>query len=106
MVDETLTRMPTIGRRSSAHAAGRGYVMSSTDVFMSLAAASTLGRTKLALFLPIVVAIAGVAFIVLGGMPARTSSADVAATAGVDPIVTGSIMTPDERRQALIMLDR
>jgi len=80
--------------------------MSSTDVFMSLAAASTLGRAKLAPFLPMAVALAGVAFILVGGINSPAPSGETAATASVDPIVTGSVMAADDRRQALIMLDR
>ena len=79
--------------------------MTSTDILLPDAAAR-VSRTKLAAVLPISVALVGVAFILLGGVNARSSSTEVAATSGVDPIVTGSIMTPDDRRQALEMLDR
>ena len=79
--------------------------MSSTDILVPTAAAG-VSRTKLAAVLPILVALGGVAFILLGGVNARGSSAETAATAVIDPIITGSIMTPDDRRQALEMLDR
>jgi hypothetical protein len=79
--------------------------MTSTDILLPDAAAR-VSRTKLAAVLPLSVALIGVAFILLGGVNARSSSAEVAATAGIDPIITGSIMTPDDRRQALMMLDR
>ena len=80
--------------------------MSSTDILLPEATATRLSRTKLAAVLPLSLALAGVAFILLGGVNARGSSAEVAATAGLDPTVTGSIMSPDDRRQALMMLDR
>lgn len=79
--------------------------MTSTDILLHDAAAR-VSRTKLAAVLPITVALVGVAFILLGGVNARSSSAEVAATSGIDPIVTGSIMSPDDRHQALIMLDK
>jgi hypothetical protein len=80
--------------------------MSSTDILLPESAASDISRTKLAPFLPIALALAGVAFILVGGVSVRGSSSEVAATAGIDPIITGSIMSPDDRRQALEMLDR
>ena len=80
--------------------------MSSIDILLPEAAAARVNRTRLAALVPMALALAGVALILLGGVNARTSSAEVAATSGIDPIVTGSIMTPDDRRQALMMLDR
>jgi hypothetical protein len=80
--------------------------MSSIDVLLPEAMAASVGRTKLAAFLPMALAVVGVFLVLLGGVNARTPSAEVAASPGVDPIVTGSIMTPDDRRQALEMLDR
>jgi hypothetical protein len=79
--------------------------MTSTDILLPEASAG-ISRTKLAALLPITVALAGVAFILLGGISARGTSAEVAARADIDPIITGSIMSPDDRRQALMMLDR
>jgi hypothetical protein len=80
--------------------------MTSTDILLPEAAVARVSRTKLAAFLPITLAVAGVAFVLLGGVNARSPSTELAASAGVDPVVTGSIMTPDDRRQALMMLDR
>lgn len=80
--------------------------MSSIDILLPEAAAARVSRTKLVAILPISLALVGVAFIMMGGVNARSSSVEVAAAAGIDPIVTGSIMSPDDRRQALIMLDR
>jgi len=80
--------------------------MSSIDILLPEAPAARINRTRLAAALPMTLALAGVAFILLGGVNARQPSAEVAATTGIDPIVTGSIMTPDDRRQALMMLDR
>ena len=80
--------------------------MSSIDILLPEAAAARINRTRLAAVLPMTLALAGVALILLGGVNARQPSAEVAAATGVDPIVTGSIMTPDDRRQALMMLDR
>jgi hypothetical protein len=79
--------------------------MTSTDILLPEASAG-VSRTKLAAILPITVAAVGVAFILLGGVNARGTSAEVAARADIDPIITGSIMSPDERRQALMMLDK
>ena len=80
--------------------------MTSIDILLPEAAAARVSRTKLAAVYPMVLALAGVAFILVGGVNARGSSDEVAVTAGTDPILTGSIMTPDDRRQALMMLDR
>jgi hypothetical protein len=46
-------------------------------------------RSRLAAFVPIAVAIVGVAAVLIGGVSARHG--DMAARQGVDPVVTGSV---------------
>lgn len=77
-----------------------------SDILLPRAAwGEGIGRTKLAAFVPITIALIGVAAILAGGITVRT--VDSAATVvEVDPVTTGSIMTPEERRRALEMLDR
>ena len=66
---------------------------------------STAARSRLIAFVPIALALIGVGVILFGGISARTG--DIAATSAteIDPVVTGSIPTPDDRRRALQMLD-
>lgn len=80
--------------------------MSSIDILLPEATSARISRTKFAAVLPMAVALAGVALILLGGVNARQPAAEVAASVSVDPMVTGSIVTPDDRREALMMLDR
>jgi len=80
--------------------------MTSTDILLPEAGAAGVSRTRVAAFLPITLAVAGVAIILMGGVSARGPATETAARADIDPIITGAIMTPDDRRQALIMLDR
>jgi hypothetical protein len=62
--------------------------------------------SRLVAFVPIVVALLGVGAILLGGISVGSVSADHAAVTEIDPVTTGSIMTPEARRDALRMLDR
>jgi hypothetical protein len=64
-------------------------------------AEARLRPAKLAAFVPIVVALAGVAAILLGGLTVRGA-------AGTDPVITGSVQpTPQQdMRHVLEMLDR
>jgi hypothetical protein len=64
-------------------------------------AEARLRPAKLAAFVPIVVALVGVAAILLGGLTVR-------GTAGTDPVITGSVQpTPQQdMRHVLEMLDR
>jgi hypothetical protein len=76
-----------------------------SDILLPRAAwGEGIGRTRLAAFVPITVALIGVAAILSGGITAR--SIDAATVVEVDPVTTGSVMTADQRRRALEMLDR
>ncbi len=67
-------------------------------------------RLRPAVFVPIAIALIGVATILLGGLTARGPA--ISTADGVDPIVTGSIpasfsaMSATDQRHALEMLDR
>ncbi len=70
-------------------------------------------RLKPALFLPIAIALAGVAMVLLGGLPARDPATAISRADAIDPIVTGSVqpasfaaMSDADKRHALDMLDR
>ncbi len=72
-----------------------------------------LARPKPAVFVPIAIALIGVAAILLGILPARDPATAISKAEQIDPIVTGSIqassfsdMSPAEQRHALEMLDR
>jgi len=108
MVDQTFPQMPLISDVRGARPAAREALlaMTSTDILLPEASAAGVSRARVAVFLPIALAVAGVAIILMGGVSARGPATETAATSGIDPIITGSIMTPDDRRQALIMLDR
>jgi hypothetical protein len=67
---------------------------------------STAARSRLVAFVPIAIALIGIGVILFGGVSARTGDMAKASVTGVDPVVTGSILTPDDRRRALQMLDR
>ncbi|HVY19395.1 MAG TPA: hypothetical protein VHA70_04850 [Bauldia sp.] len=66
--------------------------------------ASSVSRSKLAAFVPLTLALIGVAAVLVGGVSARHDN-EVAARA-IDPVTTGSILSPDDQRRALEMLDR
>jgi heptaprenylglyceryl phosphate synthase len=77
------------------------------DILLPRAAWSAQnGRARIAAFVPITLALAGVAAILLGGLSVRGPETAVASVTGVDPIVTGSIVSDEQRRHALEMLDR
>lgn len=80
--------------------------MPTHDIILPPAAAAPgASRSKLAAFVPITLALFGVAAVLLGGVSARHGEADVASARQIDPIVTGSI-APDDERRAMEMLDR
>ena len=80
--------------------------MSSTDILLPQARASSgIARSKLTAFVPITMALLGVGAILVGGISAHGVAAQNTASAGIDPIVTGSVMTPADQRRALEMLD-
>ena len=65
-------------------------------------------RPKAAVFVPIVLALAGVAAILLGGLPAHDPAMGISKAEQIDPVVTGSVqpISDADRRHALEMLDR
>lgn len=81
-----------------------------SDILLPRAAWSTpKGRSRAAAFVPITLALVGVAAILFGGVSARIDTgghAHAAAVTDVDPVITGSIRAPEDRRRALQMLDR
>jgi hypothetical protein len=76
-----------------------------SDILLPRSAWGTaITRSRLAAFVPIAVALIGIAVILFGGISAGTDTASTSITE-VDPIMTGSVATPDDRR-AMEMLDR
>jgi len=70
-------------------------------------------RLKPAVFLPIAIALIGVAAILFGGLQVRSPAPAISQAGGIDPVVTGSIepvafdrMSPADQRHVLEMLDR
>ena len=70
-------------------------------------------RMKPAVFVPIALALAGVATILLGGLTARDPAMSTSRAEQIDPVVTGSVqpasfaaMSAADQRHALEMLDR
>jgi hypothetical protein len=79
--------------------------MSLTDILLPEAATdSGLSRSKLTAFVPITLALIGVAAILLGGVTTHETNGENAAI-GVDPIVTGAIAATADQRRPLEMLD-
>jgi len=77
-----------------------------SDILLPRAAwGEGIGRTRMAAFVPITVALIGIAAILSGGITVRGTQATAEVNA-IDPVTTGSVMTPSERRRALEMLDR
>jgi hypothetical protein len=65
-----------------------------------------VNRSLLVAFVPITVALLGVALILFGGVSAHEADVSSAAAAtSIDPMTTGSVATPDDQRRALEMLD-
>ena len=80
--------------------------MTSHDIILPPAAGATaISRSKLAAFVPITLALFGVAAILFGGISARNDGA-VASISVIDPVTTGSVQSPDTRLRAMEMLDR
>jgi hypothetical protein len=65
-------------------------------------------RLKPAVFVPIAIALIGVAGILLGALPVRDPVMAISKAEQVDPLVTGAVqLTSDtDRRRVLEMLDR
>jgi hypothetical protein len=80
--------------------------MTSHDIILPPAAVDgDIAQSKVAAFVPITLAVLGVVAILLGGVSARQESAAVSVQP-VDPVTTGSILSPDAQRRAMEMLDR
>ena len=78
-----------------------------SDILLPRDAWSTaINRSRIVAFVPIAVALIGVAGILLGSISVGPGVADQATINELDPVTTGSIMTPEARRDALRMLDR
>ncbi len=76
-----------------------------SDILLPRAAwGSTTDRSRMIAFVPIMVALLGVAGILLGGISVQTINAHNAAFADIDPVATGSIASGGSL--ALPMLDR
>jgi hypothetical protein len=78
------------------------------DLTLPLVAESTGSdsrRTPIAAFVPIAVALIGLALIMFGGATARDPASAIGAAKQVDPIATGAIPERD-RAYDLMMLDR
>jgi hypothetical protein len=79
--------------------------MSSHDIILPPAALpADVAQSKFAAFVPIALALVGVAAIILGGVSARTDGA-VASVSPVDTVVTGSIAAPADL-SVMELLDR
>jgi hypothetical protein len=79
--------------------------MASHDIILPPGSvAPSISKSKLTAFVPITLALLGVGVVLAGGVNARHQN-DVALRA-VDPVTTGSIMSAEDQRRALEMLDR
>ena len=65
-----------------------------------------IGGSRLIAFVPILVALLGVAAILLGGISARDPRTNISSVSTTDPMTTGSIALSADQRRALEMLDR
>ena len=80
--------------------------MTSHDIILPPAAGATgISRSKVAAFVPITLALFGIGAILFGGISARNDGV-VASVSVIDPVTTGSILTPEARLRAMEMLDR
>jgi len=79
--------------------------MSAQEIILPPAATAGISRTRMAAFVPLALALVGVAAVLFGGVSARTTSV-AAAGAGIDPMVTGSVVSADDQARAMKMLDR
>ncbi|HVZ13890.1 MAG TPA: hypothetical protein VG894_05470 [Bauldia sp.] len=80
--------------------------MSAQEIILPPAASAGISRTRVAAFVPLALALVGVAAIMLGGVSSRGTTNVAASAPGVDPVVTGSIVSADEQQRAMKMLDR
>jgi hypothetical protein len=97
--------VPTIPAADESRGDGASGMASQDIILPPTAGAGGVSRSKFAAFVPIALAVAGVGAILMGGVSARTGDA-TASLRPIDPITTGSIQTPEDRRRALEMLDR
>jgi hypothetical protein len=79
--------------------------MAANDILVSVAGPPARTRVRIAAFVPIVVAMFGVAAVLLGGIRAPTAPSRITAAEGVDPVITGSISSGDQAEDVLRHLD-
>ncbi len=80
--------------------------MSAHEIILPPAVGAGISRTRMAAFIPLALALVGVAAVLVGGVSARGTGNVTASAGAVDPIVTGSIVSPDEQQRAMKTLDR
>lgn len=82
--------------------------MASNDILLPAAEEIAQGgkRNLIVALVPITVAFLGVGLVIFGGVSAKGPAAATAALSTIDPMTTGSIGAPDDRRRALELLDR
>ena len=79
-------------------------VMTSNDILLPSATPGP-GHSKIVAFVPIALALLGVAVVLLGGVSARTADTNTASVSAIDPMTTGAIVSPEARQRALQTLD-
>jgi hypothetical protein len=79
--------------------------MSAREIILPPAATASISRTRIAALVPLTLALAGVAAILLGSGSRGITTVAASATA-VDPVITGSIVSVDAQQRAMKMLDR
>jgi hypothetical protein len=80
--------------------------MSASDIGLASAPAASVGRMRVAVVVPLALAFIGLA--VVAGIGAGRQGAMLASgtPVGVDPVVTGSVVSADEQARAMRTLDR
>jgi hypothetical protein len=79
--------------------------MASNEILVSEAGSPARTRGRIAAFVPIIVAVCGVATILLGGIRAPTAPSRITEASGIDPVITGSINGAVQVEDALRHLD-
>jgi hypothetical protein len=77
--------------------------MASHDILLPYAGVPA--RTRAVAFVPITLAVCGIAAILFGGIRADVPRDAFAAASAIDPVTTGSIALPVDRQKALRHLD-
>jgi hypothetical protein len=80
--------------------------MSTSDIALASAPAATVRHARAAVLVPLALAFIGLA--VVAGVGAGRQGATLAANTpvGIDPVVTGSVVSADEQARAMKTLDR